>query len=182
MNPETVVRAQRGDRGAFDLLAGELAEPFLAAARRILRDLDLAQDAAQQSLLDTWRFLPQLRDPARFEAWAYRLLIRACYAEVRRERRFARNLRVVPTDPPPTADAYGSVIDRDELDIAFRRLTVDHRAILVLHLYLDQPLDRAAEILGIPVGTAHSRLHHAVRALRGALEADARSPLRETVG
>lgn len=182
MNAETVVRAQRGEQQAFALIAGELAEPFLAVARRILRDLDLAEDAAQQGLLDAWRFLPQLRDPARFEAWAYRLLVRACYAEARRERRRAPNLRSLPLDGPPAADAYGPVVDREQLDVAFRRLTFDHRTIVVLHLYLDQPLDRAAEILGIPVGTAHSRLHHAMRALRAALEADARTPLREVVG
>jgi RNA polymerase sigma-70 factor (ECF subfamily) len=182
MNRDTVIRARRGDRQAFAVIAGELVEPFLAVARRILRDLDVAEDAAQQGLLDTWRFLPQLRDPDRFEAWAYRLLVRACYAEARRERRRAPSLRALPTDGPPGADAYASVIDREQLDAAFRRLTLDHRTIVVLHLYLDQPLDRVAEIIGIPVGTAHSRLHHAVRALRAALDADARPPLREVVG
>src|SRR5262245_35161915 len=94
------MRAQRGDRAAFGLLAAEIATRFLAVARRILRDIDLAEDAAQQALVAIWRDLPQLRDPARFEAWSYRLLIRACYAEGRRERHWSPNLTILPTDEP----------------------------------------------------------------------------------
>jgi len=67
-----------------------------------------------------------------------------------------------------------SVVDRDQLDRGFRQLTLEHRSVVVLHHYLDLPLDRVAEILGIPVGTAHSRLHHAMRTLRAALDADQR--------
>jgi DNA-directed RNA polymerase specialized sigma24 family protein len=71
MDTDLVVRAQRGDKVAFALLATEIANRFLAVARRILRDLDLAEDATQQALLAIWQDLPQLRDPARFEAWSY---------------------------------------------------------------------------------------------------------------
>jgi RNA polymerase sigma-70 factor (ECF subfamily) len=181
MDTNLVIRAQRGDRGAYALLATEIADRFLAVARRILRDLDLAEDATQQALLTIWQDLPQLRDPARFDAWSYRLLVRACYAEGRRERRWAPNLRLLPTDEPGARDDLSSVVVRDELERGFRRLSIDHRAVVVLHHYLDQPLDRVAEILGIPTGTAHSRLHHAMRALRAALEADSRPSVREVI-
>ena len=143
-------------------------------ARRILRDIDLAEDATQQALLTIWQDLPQLRDPARFEAWSYRLLVRACYAEGRKERRWAPNLRLLPADEPMVADGLDSVVDRDQLERGFRRLSIDHRTVVVLHHYLDLPLERVAEILGIPIGTAHSRLHYAMRGLRAALDADAR--------
>ena len=83
MDTDLVIRAQRGDKEAFALLASGFADRYLAVARRILRDLDLAEDATQQALLTIWQDLPQLRDPARFEAWSYRLLVRACYAEGR---------------------------------------------------------------------------------------------------
>lgn len=179
MDTDLVVRAQRGDREAFGLLAAELVQRFVGAARRILRDVDLAQDAAQQALLATWQDLPTLRDPARFEAWSYRLLVRACYAESRRERRAAQNLRVLPAQRDAVEDATGGVLDREELEAGFRRLSTEHRTVLVLHHYLDLPLDRVAEVLGIPVGTAHSRLHNAMRGLRAAIDADARPPARE---
>ena len=181
MDTDLVVRAQRGDKGAYADLASGIADRFLAVARRILRDLDLAEDATQQALLTIWRDLLQLRDPARFEAWSYRILVRACYAEGRKQRRWAPNLRLLPADEPMAAGGFDSVIDRDQLESGFRRLSLDHRTVVVLHHYLDLPLDRVADLLGIPVGTAYSRLHHAMRGLRAALHADARPPAREVV-
>ena len=179
MDTDLVLRAQRGDKGAYALIATEIADRFLAVARRILRDMDLAEDATQQALLTAWQDLPQLRDPARFDAWSYRVLVRACYGEGRKERRWAPNLRLLPADEPVATDDLSSVIDRDQLERGFRRLSIEHRTVVVLHHYLDQPLEQVAEILGIPLGTAHSRLHHAMRALRAALDADARSTIKE---
>jgi RNA polymerase sigma-70 factor (ECF subfamily) len=179
MDTDLVVRAQHGDKGAYALIATEVADRFLAVARRILRDIDLAEDATQQALLTAWQDLPQLRDPARFEAWSYRLLVRACYAEGRKERRWAPNLRVIPADESIADNDLSSVVDRDQLERGFRRLSLDHRAVVVLHHYLDLPLDRVADMLGIPVGTAHSRLHHAMRAWCAALDADARPMVQE---
>ena len=179
MDTDLVVRAQRGDKGAYADLAAGIADRYLAVARRILRDLDIAEDATQQALLSIWQDLPQLRDPARFEAWSYRLLVRACYAEGRKQRRWAPNLRLLPADEPRAVDGFETVADRDQLENAFRRLSLDHRAVVVLHHYLDLPIERVAELLGIPIGTAHSRLHYAMRGLRAALDADARPPGRE---
>jgi RNA polymerase sigma factor (sigma-70 family) len=178
MEIEVVVRAQRGDQGAYAQIAEEIGDHFLAVARRILRDLDLAEDATQQALIAVWQNIPQLRDPARFEAWSYRLLVRACYAEGRRQRRWAPNLRLLPSDEP-VDDDLSSVVDRDQLERGFRSLSMDHRTVVVLYHYLDLPLERIAEICGIPTGTAHSRLHHAMRALRAALDADLRQTARE---
>ena len=179
MDTDLVTRAQHGDEEAFASLAVAIGDRLHAVAHRILRDLDLAEDATQQALLSVWQDLPQLRDPARFEAWSYRLLVHACYTEGRRNRRWAPNLRLMPSGEPLADDDLSSVVDRDQLERGFRHLSIDHRAVVVLHHYLDLPLDRVAEILGIPVGTAHSRLHHAMRGLRAALDADARAPVRE---
>jgi RNA polymerase sigma-70 factor (ECF subfamily) len=179
MDTELVVRAQNGDEGAFASLAVAAGDRLHAVAHRILRDIDLAEDATQQALLNVWRDLPQLRDPARFDAWSYRLLVRACYAEARRTRRWAPNLRLLPADEPMTADGTSSVIDRDQLERGFRRLSIDHRAVVVLHHYLDLPLETVAETLGVPLGTVRSRLHYAMRGLRAALDADARPPAQE---
>ena len=177
MDTDLVIRAQRGDQAAYALLATSIADRFLAVARKILRDVDLAEDATQQALLLVWQDLPKLRDPDRFEPWSYRILVNACYGEGRKQRQWAPNLRVLPVDPH-AADDLSSVVDRDVLERGFRRLSIDHRTVVVLYHYLDLPLDRVAEVLGIPVGTAHSRLHHAMRGLRAAIDADARPPVR----
>ena len=179
MDTDLVILAQHGDKGAFGLIAARIADRFLAVSRRILRDIDLAEDATQQALLAIWQRLPQLRDPARFDAWSYRLLVHACYAEGQKERRWAPNLRLMPADEPSVEGDQSLVVDRDQLERGFRRLSLDHRAVVVLYHYLDMPREGIAETLDIPVGTAHSRLHHSMRGLRAALDADARLPAQE---
>jgi RNA polymerase sigma-70 factor (ECF subfamily) len=179
VDADLIGRAQHGDEEAFASLAVAAGDRLHAVAQRILRDTDLAEDATQQALLTIWRDLPQLRDPARFDAWSYRLLVRACYAEGRRTRRWAPILHILPADQPEVAEGLSSVVDRDQLERGFRRLSIDHRAVVVLHHYLDLPLDEVADVLGVPAGTVRSRLHHAMRGLRAALEADARPAARE---
>ena len=178
MDTELVTRAQHGDEEAFASLAVAVGNRLHAVAHRILRDIDLAEDATQQALLTIWRDLPQLRDTARFDAWSYRILVRACYLESRRRRQVGPNLRILPVEPSGS-DALSEVVDRDQLERGFRRLSIDHRAVVVLHHYLDLPLEAVAETLGVPPGTVRSRLHHAMRGLRAALDADARPAMQE---
>ena len=181
MDAELIRRAQGGDEEAFASLAVAIGDRLHAVSHRILRDVDVAEDATQQALLSIWRDLPQLRDPERFDAWSYRLLVRACYAEGRRTRQWAPNLRLLPVDEPVDADDSSRVVDRDQLERGFRRLSIDHRAVVVLHHYLDLPLEEVADALGVPIGTVRSRLHYAMRGLRAALDADARPPRKEAV-
>jgi RNA polymerase sigma-70 factor (ECF subfamily) len=169
---ELVERARSGDREAFATLVEMTSNRMYAIATRILRDADLAEDALQGALISAWRSLPTLRDPARFEAWLRRLLVHACYAEARRRRSWTNTIRVLPVDGPVGPDGLISIVDRDALDRAFRRLSVEHRAIFVLHHHLGLALVEIAETLGIPSGTARSRLHYATRMLRAAIEAD----------
>ena len=170
---DLVERARGGDREAFASLVHATSGRMYALATRILRDSDLAQDALQGALITAWRQLPTLRDPDRFEAWIRRLLVHACYAEARRRRTWAANVRVLPVDGPMAPDALVSVVDRDALDRAFQRLSIEQRAVFVLHHHVGLPLAEIAETLGVPAGTARSRLHYATRILRAAVEADA---------
>jgi RNA polymerase sigma-70 factor (ECF subfamily) len=170
---DIVERAMRGDRDAFGMLVVQISDRMYSIATRILRDADLAEDALQGALIAAWRQLPTLRDPDRFEAWVRRLLVHACYAEARRRRTWAANVRILPVDGPAAPDVLLSVTDRDALDRAFRRLSVEHRAVFVLHHHAGLPLVEIADNLGIPAGTARSRLHTATRTLRAAIEADA---------
>jgi RNA polymerase sigma-70 factor (ECF subfamily) len=168
-----VEQARRGDREAFTVLVHQVSDSLYAVAQRILRDPGLAEDALQNALVLAWRQLPKLRDPERFEAWIHRVLVHACYDESRRARPWAAQVRVLPMAGPSTPDASAALADRDELERAFRRLSVEQRAVFVLHHYLGLPLVEVAELLGIPAGTARSRLHYAIAGLRDALLADA---------
>jgi RNA polymerase sigma-70 factor (ECF subfamily) len=174
MRDELVERAMRGDREAFTSLARDAADRSYALAYRILRDPHRAQDATQQALIAAWRDLPALRDPSRFDAWLHRLVVNACYTEVRGGRRWDAKVRLIPIDTPTVPDIARSVANRDDLERAFRRLTPEQRAVVVLHHHLGYPLTEIAATLGIPQGTARSRLHHAVRQLRAALDDDGR--------
>jgi RNA polymerase sigma-70 factor (ECF subfamily) len=176
---DLVERAQAGDREAFAALVHLTSDRMYSLAARILRDSDLAEDALQSALITAWRQLPTLRDPDRFEAWVRKVLVHACYAEARRRRSWSANVRVLPVDGPAGPDELVSIIDRDALDRAFRRLSIEQRAVFVLHHHLGLPLVEIAESLGIPAGTARSRLHYATRVLRAAIDADAAPVLSE---
>ena len=169
---DLVERAQDGDREAFGALVGLISDRLYGLAARILRDSDLAEDALQGALISVWRELPTLRDPDRFEAWVRKVLVHACYAEARRRRSWASSIRVLPVDGPVGPDGLLSIVDRDALDRAFRRLTIEQRAVFVLHHHVGLALTEIADAVGIPAGTARSRLHYATRALRAAIEAD----------
>lgn len=179
MQRELVERAARGDQEAFEGLVRLSANRLFAIAHRILRDHHLAEDAVQQTLVTIWDELPRLRDPERFDAWTYRLIARASIAAAKRERRGPGGgalVQLLPADADASqaADDLSSVADRDQLERGFRRLKPEQRAMLTLRHYAGQSAAEIADILGIPVGTANSRLHYATRAMRAVLEADAR--------
>ena len=182
MDDELVARAARGDAEAFDALARDRIDRLFAIASRILRNHHDAEDAVQQALWTAWSDLPGLREPARFDAWLYRLLIRACYRAGHSRRRRAAIVSIVPEmDDLPGTVIADAIVDRDALERAFRRLSINHRTVVVLHHYLDLPLDRVADIVGAPLGTVGSRLHYATRQLRTALIEDAQPTAREVV-
>lgn len=174
MQAELVHRARRGDREAFSVLAGAAVDRLYAVARLILRDADLAQDATQDALVRAWRDLPSLREVERFDAWLYRVTVRAC-SDMRKARQRWRSELVVVRSEPSELDRSAELADRDELERALRRLSDTQRTILVLTFYLGFAPSDVADALDIPVGTAKSRLHYALEALRAALAADARS-------
>lgn len=181
MQRSLVERAATGDQRAFESLVRQSADRLFAIAYRILRDHDRAEDALQQALVTIWDELPRLRDPDRFEAWTYRLIVRTSIAQAKRERRGGPVVHLLPEDvvagapASRTPDEIDAVADRDQVQRGFRRLKPDQRAILVLQHYDGLSLSEIADVLGIPVGTAGSRLHYASQALRAALDADART-------
>ena len=176
MQRELVERARRGDHDAFAALAGAAISRLDGAAWLILRDVEQAKDAVQNALVRAWRDLPTLRNPDAFDAWLNRLVVRACIDEARRLRRHRVDVEMTDLNlAMPSIPGFESAIaDRDQLERGFLRLTPELRAVIVLHHYLDLPMPAVAASLGIPEGTAKSRLHRALGQLRAALDADAR--------
>ena len=174
MTRDLVERAMAGDHDAFSELARVSIGRLYVVARLILRDDGKAEDATQEALVAAWAHLAGLRDPDRFEAWLHRLLVNACYREAGRDKRRGRIKARVSMIDMSTSDASIDLANRDQLERGFRRLDTDQRSVLVLHYYLGYRLDEVAEVLGVPTGTVRSRLHRASRAMRAALEADAR--------
>jgi RNA polymerase sigma-70 factor (ECF subfamily) len=172
---DLVDAARKGDPEAYADLIRVRGNRLFALAHRILRDVDRTEDAVQEALVIAWRDLPGLRDPDRFDAWLHRLVVRSCIAEAARRRRLAANLVSLPLDLPAGNDEFLTVADRDQLEHGFRRLPPTQRAILVLRHYAGLDPTEIADVLGIPAGTVRSRLHHAHRAMRAALEADDRA-------
>ena len=167
-----VERARRGDHDAFAELTRASVVALDRAARLIVRDPELARDAVQDALLRAWRDLPGLREPDRFDAWLRRLTVNACFDQVRKRRRRITEVELSPFHEPAVPDTARSVADRDQVDRILRSLDERERAIVVLHYYLGLPLTEVAATLGIPVGTAKSRLHRALGLLRDALGRD----------
>ena len=174
MQRDLVESAQGGDLEAFEALATRAGDRLFAIARLILRDADLAEDAVQEALVRAWRELPKLRDPERFDAWLYRLIVNACADQGRNQRRWAADVRVIRSEPF-AHDATDALADRDQIERAFRRLKPAHRTVVVLSFYVGLAVPEIADCIGVPLGTAKSRLHYATEALRAAIEADARS-------
>jgi RNA polymerase sigma-70 factor, ECF subfamily len=167
---EQLVRsAADGDRDAFGQLAAPRLDRLFATATLILRDRNRAEDALQDALVRAWRDIRSLRDPRRVDAWLRRLLVNACRDESRRQRRHESNVRLLPDHDRPMADESSRLADSDALEQGLRGLSVDHRAVIVHHYFLELSLPEIADALGIPVGTAKSRLHHARLALRASI-------------
>ena len=182
MQRDLVERAQRGDRESFAVLANASMARLFNVAQLMLNDSDLAQDAVQEALIQTWRDLRALRDPDRFDSWLHRILVRCVYRVAKSERRQVDRRQLVQADGWSAPDAASQLADRDELDRCFRRLKAEHRAVLVVHHYLGLSDDEAAGVLGVPSGTYKSRLHRATAALRAEVEADARTGVRLRAG
>ena len=176
VDPAQVGRARKGDAAAFEALVEARVGPMTRTAMAILGREDEALDAVQDTLVIAWRELASLRDPAAFDAWLTRILVNRCRRGLRRvvraasardPRRPGRRLR---HEPSSLDDRLTGIGQRDALERAFDRLTVDERTILVLHHLDGRPLIEIAAVLKVPVGTAKSRLFAARRSLDRALE------------
>ena len=174
MQRDLVLLASNGDHNAFASLATDAYGRLHRTARLVLRREDLASDAVQEALTSAWLHIRAVRDPDRFDAWLNRLVVRACYQELRRTKRGLIEIHVDGIEPTGVDDSTASFADRDQLERGFARLSAEHRAVIAVHHYLGLPDAEAATVLDVPVGTYKSRLSRAHLSLRAALEADER--------
>jgi RNA polymerase sigma-70 factor (sigma-E family) len=179
MSRELVQRAMRGDADAFGALAAGSIDRMAGTAGLVLRDRDAADDAVQEALVRAWRDLPGLRDPDRFEAWLYSIVVRACHDQLRRRRRDRLSQQDAMPSRSVASDAFRIVADRDELVTALDRLSAKQRTAVVLHYYVGLSHRQVAQVLGEPVGTVKARLSRSLDYLQAALAADARLGVRE---
>lgn len=174
---ELVERARSGDHDAFATLVQAASSRLYGTAKLILRDPGRAEDAVQEALMVAWRNIGALRSPLAWHAWLYRLTVRECQRLAASQRRHQIAEAFVQSGDPAQPDFSGAVDDRDRMGRELARLPLDQRTVLVLHFYLDLPLTDAAAILEIPVGTAKSRLHRGLDAMRAGVRPDVGVPL-----
>ena len=177
-----VERAKRGDHDAFAALVDARLARLDAAARLILRDGELARDAVQEALIRAWRDLPGLRDPDKFDAWLHRLIVNACLDLLRRRKRRPIEVELTAIDSPAGSDMSARLAVQEQIDSALGRLDPNHRAVVALYYLLDMPLAEVAASLGIPVGTAKSRLHYGLAAMRSAALRDPEATTAQVPG
>lgn len=168
------------DRAAFDELVRSRIDAVYRTSLAILGSQADAADATQETFVSAWLHLDALRDPASFDAWLGRINLNACRGQLRRRaRRGVHEIRMSEpenaTEPASTDAGFDDrAAEADLFDRAFARLSVDDRAILVLHHLQERPTYEIAAVLGAPEGTIKSRLHRARAALESALARESR--------
>ena len=170
-----VLRAQSGDREALDALLASVQEPLYRYVLSLVREQHLAEDALQETFVRVYRKLGWLREPKLFRPWAYRIATREAFRQLKRERRWAEQVRdaealqALPAPPPREEFAH-------ELSARLREtvagLSPASRAVVVLYYLHEMSLEETAAVLGVPLGTVKSRLAYGLGALRRQLKQD----------
>ncbi len=180
MERTLVEQATSGNRHAFDDLVRSRVDVVYRTSLAILGDTSDAADAVQETFVSAWCHLAELRDPGLFDAWLGRINLNACRAQLRRRgRKQVREIRLIdptgqrePASPDRALDERAA--DADVFDRAFARLSIDDRAVLVMHHLQERPVGEIAAAFGAPAGTIKSRLHRARAALESALAKESR--------
>ncbi|MDD5217391.1 MAG: sigma-70 family RNA polymerase sigma factor [Candidatus Omnitrophica bacterium] len=177
-----VIKAQAGDKKAFGQLVNHHYEMVYAVAYGILHHHERARDVTQDVFLKVFRDIGQFQGKSKFKTWLYRVTANAALDEARKKNP-SQSLDQDESDeddgPPPLqiADRKAGPRDqaarhelRDLLERAIRKLSPEHRAVLVLREWQELSYEEIAEALGIELGTVMSRIHYARKELGKILE------------
>jgi len=159
--------AKLGDETAFEILLRPLLDPGYRLAGGMLQDHQAAQDAVQEAAFKAWRKLRQLRDGSDMRPWFLGIVANECRS-IRRSRWTSVVTLLAPADAdtPPT----DSVLSRMQLRKALRALDEKKRLALVLHWYLDLPLEEIADITGASVHAVEGQIQRGMHELRQRME------------
>jgi RNA polymerase sigma-70 factor (ECF subfamily) len=161
---DLVSRAKNGDRWAFDQLLGPLIDQGFRLAYGMLHDRQAAEDVVQEAAVRSWRKLNNLRPGTEMRPWFLAIVANQCRST--RRGRWWSVLRVENPGRSGTAEFEETLVRSADVRAALRRLSPQHREVLVLHYYLDLPLEEIAAIARIPAGTVKSRINRGITALR----------------
>lgn len=160
--------AKEGDESAFELLLEPLLDQGYRLACAILHDHSAAEDAVQEASFKAWQKVGQLREGSEMRPWFLAIVANQC-----RSLRRTRWWSVIRGDTPvaTSIEPDDTVLEGLELRKALRSMDEAKRLVLVLHWYLDLPLDEIAAVTGTTVHAAESRLLRATQELKRRMEA-----------
>jgi RNA polymerase sigma factor (sigma-70 family) len=159
--PVLIEQAKAGDHEAFEAAVGPLLPAAYRLAFGMLLDRGHAEDALQEAVLTAWRRVGNVREGCDVRPWFFAIVANKCRATKRA--RWWSVVRLGTVEGSQTADWP---VHAEDLRGALRRLDHRQRLVVVLHYYVDLTLEQVADTLGVPIGTAKSRLHRAMAALR----------------
>lgn len=170
-----VACARLGDKAAQEQLVKRWQKQFLAHAYRLLGNVEQARDAVQEGWLDILRGLPALRDDSMFSAWAFRIITRKCYREIKKTRENREALKTMTEEPSarePDGDATEKMSDRQLLHKVLAGLSPEQRTAVAMFYLQDLSVAEIAVSLDIPAGTVKTRLMSARKQMRAALQGE----------
>ena len=168
-----VLRAQSGDKEAFDRLFKTVQEPLFRYIHRITGDYALAEDILQEVFILIYRKIRWLEKPGLFRAWAYRIASRETFKRLRKEKPWSEQIRDEKVLEALPAKSAGEIYDQElinEIPNLISNVSTASRAVLALHYLEEVPLSEVAEILDISPGTVKSRLAYGLESLRQKLK------------
>jgi RNA polymerase sigma-70 factor, ECF subfamily len=163
-DPDLISRAQAGNKAAFESLLGPVIESAARLAYAMLQDRAEAEDAVQEAAVSAWRKLGNLRAGTDFKPWFMGIVANRCRSVRRRI-----GWSVLRVEQPPTGDRPGpedAAVRSADLRRALKTLSPNLRVALLLHFYLDLPLEEVSVALGISVPGVKSRINRALKRIR----------------
>jgi RNA polymerase sigma-70 factor (ECF subfamily) len=171
-----VARVLGGDVGAFEGIVRRWQRPLVNLAWRHCRDVQIAEDLAQEAFVKAFRALPRYRKSARFSTWLFAVALNHFRSHARVARTRAETVEVSAEIPDPQSSGVDEHPQAGDVRRAVRALPARYRDALLVHYFEDNDIDAASRLLAVPHGTLKARLHRARSLLERVLARPSRRP------